>query len=136
VIQDGRVTTFTYDVDGRRVKKETPWGTTYYISEHYEKYVPAAGLSVLAGDVDLDCQVTVADIQSIAAHWGEPWSLQYDVDQDGSEVDAGDIQTAAANWLTSVPGRVIRARLSTTGWAAGSSPCGRTANYATCTLTT
>ena len=59
--------------------------------------------------MDLDCQVTVANIakalrQTIAAHWGEPWSLQYDVDQDGSDVDAGDIQTAAANWPAGVPG--------------------------------
>ncbi len=103
VTQDGRVTTFTYDADGRRVKKTTPWGTTYYIGEHYEKHIPAAGLSVLPGDVNLDCQVSVADIQEIAAQWGAAWSAQHDVDQDGSAIDAGDIQTAAANWPASVP---------------------------------
>ncbi|HEY81024.1 MAG TPA: hypothetical protein G4O05_08130, partial [Caldilineae bacterium] len=102
--EGGRVTTFVYDADGRRVKKETPWGTTYYVGEQYEVHVPAPGLSVLAGDVNTDCQVQVDDIQRIAAHWGEPWSLQYDVDQDGSDIDAGDIQTAAANWPAGVPG--------------------------------
>ncbi len=89
--------------DGRRVKKTTPWGTTYYIGEHYEKHIPAAGLSILPGDVNLDCQVSVADIQAIAARWGQAWSAQYDVDQDGSAIDAGDIQTAAANWRASAP---------------------------------
>jgi RHS repeat-associated protein len=107
--QDGRVTTFTYDADGRRVKKVTPWGTTYYIGEHYERYVPVAGLSTLPGDVDEpipDCAVRANDLQAIAARWGETWgtaTLKYDVDQDGSAIDAGDIQIAAANWRVSVP---------------------------------
>jgi YD repeat-containing protein len=121
VNQDGRVTTFVYDADGRRVKKETPWGTTYYIGEHYERYVPAAGLSILPGDVNADCVVRANDIQAIAARWGQAWSAQYDVDQDGSAIDAGDIQTTAANWRASVPTRAPMSRWSssTTGSVGG-----------------
>jgi hypothetical protein len=51
------VTTFVYNADGRRVKKTTPWGIAYYIGEHYEKHVPAAGLSPLPRDVITDCAV-------------------------------------------------------------------------------
>jgi RHS repeat-associated protein len=70
-----------------------------------EKFVPAAGLSILPGDVNADCQVSVADIQTIAARWGEARStttLKYDVDQDGT-VTAGDLQAAAANWRATAP---------------------------------
>ncbi len=106
VNQAGRVTTFTYDADGRRVKKETPWGTTYYVGDHYERYVPASGLSTLPGDANADCRVSAVDVQLTAVKWGLKWGdagygLVYDVDQDGA-VTAGDLQTSAANWRATV----------------------------------
>ncbi|MCZ7567370.1 MAG: hypothetical protein M5U01_02065 [Ardenticatenaceae bacterium] len=101
--QDGRVTRFTYDAEGRRVKTTTPWGTTYAIGAHYEQRVPAAGMSVLAGDVTRDCQVRLEDLQALAARWGQPWSAPDDIDQDGSPIDAGDLQAAAANWRAHLP---------------------------------
>ncbi len=106
VTEGGRVTTFVYDADGRRVKKETPWGTTYYVGDHYERYVPASGLSTLPGDANADCRVSAVDVQLIAARWGQKWGdagygLPYDVDQDG-KVTAGDLQATAANWRATV----------------------------------
>jgi RHS repeat-associated protein len=106
ITEGDRLTTFAYDADGRRVKKETPWGTTYYVGDHYEKYVPTAGLSVLPGDANADCQVSAVDVQLIALKWGQKWGdagygLAYDVDQDG-KVTAGDLQATAANWRATV----------------------------------
>jgi RHS repeat-associated protein len=36
VTEGGQTTTFTYDGDGNRVKKEDPSGTTYYVGGYYE----------------------------------------------------------------------------------------------------
>ena len=60
-------------------------------------------MSILPGDTNADYQVSVADIQAIAVRWGEPWSPQDDADQDGGDLDARDIRTAAASWWASVP---------------------------------
>jgi hypothetical protein len=63
--------------------------------------VPAPRLSVLPGDTNADCPVSAVDVQLIAARWGLKsgdfeYDLRLDLDQDG-DVDAGDLQAAAAN---------------------------------------
>lgn len=101
-----------YDGLGRLLQVQTPaqdWAggqpgnTTYFIGAHYEQRVPAAGVSVLAGDVTGDCQVRLDDLQTLAARWGQPWRAPGDIDQDGSPIDAGDLQAAAANRRARLP---------------------------------
>ena len=42
VTVNGQTTTFGYDGDGQRIKRVAPDGTTYYVGNHYEKFVPAS----------------------------------------------------------------------------------------------
>ncbi|MSP13295.1 MAG: hypothetical protein EXR62_10110 [Chloroflexi bacterium] len=97
-------TTFSYDGDGRRVMKTTPWSTTCYISPLMEKVVPLAGRNLLPGNViTADCQIHMDDLLKMAIAPGVSTTVAYDANGDGL-VNVYDMAAAADNWRGNLPG--------------------------------
>jgi RHS repeat-associated protein len=99
VTQGGQTTTFTYDGNGRLVKRDTVTDTVVYVGSHYEARFEEQDIPE---DLDDDCLVTVIDIMLVVARWGmteaDPdWDPRYDFDGDG-EITVADIMQVAAHW--------------------------------------
>ncbi len=99
VTQGDQTTSFTYDADGRRVKRDTVTDTIVYVGSHYELRFEKQDMDE---DLDGDCLVTVVDIMQVVARWGmtsaDPdWDPRYDMDDDG-DIDVADIMLVAEHW--------------------------------------
>jgi YD repeat-containing protein len=91
----GDVTTFTYDADGRRVRRHTVADTIAYVGSHYEEQIPQH-------DLNDDCVVNVVDIMLAASCWGcqcgdDCYESIYDFDGD-CEITVADIMLVAVHW--------------------------------------
>jgi RHS repeat-associated protein len=108
VTQGGQTTAFTYDGDGRLVKREAVTDTVVYVGSHYEARFEEQNLPE---DLDDDCDVDIVDIMLVASRWGtscdnpdpdnNPDTPNYDplYDLDGDcEITVVDIMMVAARW--------------------------------------
>jgi YD repeat-containing protein len=99
VTQGNQTTTFTYDADGQRVKRDTLTDTIVYVGSHYEVLIEEQDIPE---DLDGNCVVNVVDIMLVVARWGmteaDPgWDSRYDFN--GSKViDVQDIMLVAVHW--------------------------------------
>jgi RHS repeat-associated protein len=98
--QGSQTTTFTYDADGQRVRRDTVTDTIAYIGSYYEKHI-------LPQDLDGDCVITVADIMQVAYRWrcrygDDCYDSVYDLDDDG-DIDIVDIMKVSAVWGETCP---------------------------------